>query len=150
MKLCKVKASDIEKKWLVIDAANQPVGRLASQVAYLLRGKHKSNHVRHLDCGDFVVVVNAAKVVFTGKKWSDKIYYRHTNYIGGIKAVTAQDQKETHPDRIITTAVKGMLPKSKLGYQMLSNLKVYANGDHPHVAQKPQNAVERTAGKGEK
>lgn len=148
MKTLKVKEADIQKKWLVVDAANQPLGRVASQIAYLLRGKHKVNYIPHMDCGDNVVVVNASKVVLTGKKWADKIYYRHTNYIGGIKAVVAKDLLTSFPERILETAVKGMLPKNKLGHGMLGNMKVYANDQHPHAAQKPVVAMERTVGKG--
>jgi large subunit ribosomal protein L13 len=148
MKTAKLKLADIQKKWLIVDAANQPLGRVASQIAYMLRGKHKANYTPYMDCGDNVVVVNASKVVLTGRKWTDKVYYHHTNYIGGIKAVVAKDLVENHPERLIETAVKGMLPKNKLGHAIMGNLKVYADDQHPHAAQKPEGAMARTTGKG--
>ena len=149
MKTQSVKIGDIKKEWLVVDAANQPLGRMASQVAYILRGKHKPSYVPHLDCGDNVIVINAEKVKLTGLKWENKLYYRHSNYIGGIKSTRAKDLRETYPDRIIVSAVKGMLPHNKLGRKVLKNLKIYSGDQHPHVPQKPQPALARTMGKGE-
>lgn len=144
MKTHSVKAADIKKQWLLVDAADQSLGRLASQVSYLLRGKHKPTWVPHLDCGDQVIVINADKVKLTGNKLRDKTYYRHSNYIGGIKSVRAAELRETGESRkMITNAVKGMLPHNKLGRQVLKNLKVYNGDEHPHAAQKPVAAAAR-------
>lgn len=132
-------AAERNRAWHVVDAAGVPVGRLASEVAGLLRGKHKATYTPHVDGGDFVVVVNAAQAEFSGRKWEQKIYYSHSQFPGGIKAVSAADQRESHPDRIITHAVKGMLPKGPLGRKMITKLKVYPGGEHPHHAQKPSN-----------
>ena len=148
MKTTSVKVADIDKKWLVVDAANQSVGRVATEVARLLRGKHKPSFVPHLDCGDNVIVINASKVKFTGRKLEDKVYYRHTNYIGGLKASPAAEMMENHPDRVISIAVKGMLPHNKLGRKVLKNLKVFAGDKHNHDAQKPVPAPTRTAKEG--
>lgn len=139
-------AMKTDKKWLIIDAKDQSLGRLASQIAHLLRGKHKPTFVPYLDCGDNVVVINASDVRLTGLKWKEKVYYRHSNYIGGIKAIKAEDLKEKYPERIISYAVKGMLPHNKLGRKLLTNLRVYAGSEHPHVAQKPSPAPERIVG----
>jgi large subunit ribosomal protein L13 len=125
------------RKWLIVDAENQVVGRLASKVANLLRGKHKPTYTPHNDGGDFVVVVNAEKARFSGNKEQDKLFRHHTGFIGGLKEITASELREKHPERIIELAVKGMLPKSALGRNMLDKLKVYAGSDHPHAAQKP-------------
>lgn len=144
MKTHSVKPSEIEKKWLIVDAKDQTVGRLASQIAHVLRGKHKANFVPHLDCGDNVIVVNAEKVRFTGQKLDKKMYWRHTGYIGGIKARTAQEMLDSHPDRVLHLAVKGMLPHTKLGRKQLGNLKVYVGEAHPHSAQNPQPLSART------
>ena len=149
MKTQSVKQSDIVKEWFVIDAEGLPLGRLATQVAHVLRGKHKSSYVRHLDCGDNVVVINADKVKLTGRKASQKFYYRYTNYIGGLKSTRADDMLAQHPDRVITAAVKGMLPHNKLGRRVLKNLKVVSGADHGHQAQKPVAMPSRLAGKGE-
>ena len=137
------KPSEINKEWFVIDAADQALGRMASQVAYVLRGKHKPSFVPHLDCGDNVVVINADKVKMTGRKLEQKFYYRHSNFIGGLKSVRADDMLSDNPDRVIVAAVKGMLPKNKLGRQMLGNLKVYAGSEHPHEAQQPKEIPQR-------
>lgn len=144
MKTVNVKPADINKKWVVVDAAGQTVGRLASQVAMVLRGKHRPTFTPHLDTGDNVIIVNAAKVVFTGNKWRDKFYYNHTGYIGGMKSKSAQDVLESHPERLLETAVKGMLPKNKMGRHLMTNLRVYADGDHRQGAQQPEPMTERT------
>ncbi len=146
MKTHSVKAADIKKNWFVIDAADQTVGRMASQIAYVLRGKHKPTFVRHLDGGDHVVVINASKVKFTGKKLDDKYYHHHTNYIGGIKSIVAKEMLKAHPERVIMSAVKGMLPHNKLGRQILKNLRVYGGTEHPHAAQNPSELPLRTLG----
>lgn len=138
MKTYSARASDIDKKWLVIDAEGMVVGRLAAFIATRLRGKHKASYTPHMDCGDNVIVVNADKVVFTGKKWADKTYYRHTGYPGGIKASTAGDVlKGEHPERIVQKAVERMLPRGPLARKQLSHLRVYAGPGHPHEAQSP-------------
>jgi large subunit ribosomal protein L13 len=123
---------------LLIDAKGKVLGRLASQVAIILRGKHKPTFTPHVDCGDFVVVVNAAEVELTGRKRENKVYYRYTGYPGGIRSVTAGRLLETRPERVIESAVRGMLPKGPLGRRMLRKLKVYARAEHPHAAQKPE------------
>jgi len=125
------------KEWFVVDATDLVLGRLASRVATILRGKHRPQYTPHADCGDHVVVVNAEKVRVTGSKETDKHYYRHSGYAGGLKDVTLAEQRERHPERIVQLAVKGMMPKTPLGRSMLKKLKVYAGGDHPHAAQKP-------------
>jgi large subunit ribosomal protein L13 len=129
---------DVDRKWYVIDAENQVVGRLASQVASVLRGKHKPTYTPHVDTGDFVVVINADKVRFTGKKETDKEYFRHTGYPGGVKITTPRYLRDRKPTFMVENAVKGMLPKGPLGRQMLRKLKVYAGSEHPHSAQQPQ------------
>lgn len=131
--------AEADRKWLVVNAQDQTLGRLASQVAHILRGKHKPDFTAHVDGGDFVVVINAEKIKLTGNKLSDKIYYKHTGYLGHMKATSASDMLEKHPDRLITEAVKGMLPKGPLGRHMAKKLKVYAGDQHPHAAQRPQN-----------
>lgn len=125
------------RKWLLVDAENEVVGRLASKVATLLRGKHKPTYTPHNDGGDFVIVINADKVRFTGNKEQDKVFIHHTGYIGGLKQIPVSELREKHPERIIMSAVKGMLPKSALGRNMLDKLKVYPGAEHPHAAQKP-------------
>jgi large subunit ribosomal protein L13 len=132
------KAQEVERVWYVVDADDAPLGRLASKVAGLLRGKHKPTFAPHLDGGDYVVVVNASKVQVTGRKETDKVYYRHSGYPGGLSSASFARVRETRPERLIEAAVRGMLPKTKLGRQMLSKLKVYGGPDHPHAAQKPQ------------
>ncbi len=132
------KAADIERAWHVVDASDLPLGRLASEIAQILRGKHKPIYAPHLDTGDFVVVVNAERVAVTSDKSQTKIYYRHSGYPGGIKAESFESLKARRPEAIIERAVKGMLPKNSLGRQMWSKLKVYAGPEHPHQAQSPQ------------
>jgi len=135
MKTYSLKAKEIDKAWHVVDAAGQTLGRLAGQVAGLLMGKHKPTYSPHLDMGDFVVVVNAEKVRVTGKKLSDKVYYRHSGYMGGLKETTLGDLLARRPGRVIELAVRGMLPRNKLGRKQLEHLKAYAGPDHPHQAQ---------------
>ena len=132
------KRDDIQEKWWVVDAEGMVLGRLASVVASRLRGKHNPLFTPHVDCGDFIVVVNADKIVLTGRKLKQKIYYRHSGYIGGLKEITAEKLLEKRPEDLVRFAVKGMLPKNSLGRSMFSKLKVYAGGDHPHKAQHPQ------------
>ena len=131
------KAADVQRQWHVIDASDVVLGRLASQAAKLLRGKHKPIFAPHVDTGDFVIIVNAAKVVLTGNKLADKRAYRHSGYPGGIHSVAYADLMAASPERAVTKAVKGMLPKNSLGRGMLRKLKVYAGPDHPHQAQQP-------------
>ena len=145
MKTVNVKPTDVKKKWVVVDAAGQTVGRLASQVASVLRGKHRPTFTPYLDTGDNVIVINAAKVEFTGNKWRDKLYQHHTGYMGGLKTQSAQKLRETYPERIIEGAVKGMLPKSKLGRSLMGNLRVYAGAEHKQSAQNPEPMAPRTA-----
>lgn len=139
MKTYSSKPADIEKKWILIDAENMVVGRLAAVIATRLRGKHLPTFTPHMDCGDNVVVINADKVKFTGKKMGDKKYYRHTGYPGGIKETTPEKIMEgKFPERVVEMAVKRMLPRGPLGRQQLTNLKVYAGTEHPHEAQSPE------------
>ncbi|MCR6712562.1 MAG: 50S ribosomal protein L13 [Demequina sp.] len=132
------KPGDITKNWYVIDATDVVLGRLASQAATLLRGKHKATFAPHVDGGDFVIVINAEKVALTGKKLTDKMVYRHSGYPGGLKEMPIGELLEKHPTRVIENAVKGMLPKNKLAATQLTHLKVYAGSEHPHAAQQPQ------------
>ena len=136
MKTYMAKPHEVEKRWWLVDAKDQVVGRLASDLAVVLMGKHRPTYTPHVDSGDFVVVVNADKVVFTGRKWDSKTYSWYTGY-SGQKKETAAKRKERHPDRILKEAVRRMLPKNKLGKRMLSKLKVYAGSEHPHHAQNP-------------
>jgi len=139
MKTYSAKPSEIEKKWVVIDADGLVVGRLASLIALRLRGKHKPSFTPHMDCGDNVIVVNAAKVLLTGDKLKKKVYYHHTGYIGGIKERTAgKILSGKFPERVVEKAVERMLPRGPLGRRQLSNLHVYAAGEHPHAAQQPE------------
>jgi len=131
------KPSTIERRWYVIDAADQVVGRLAVQVANILRGKHRPEYTPHIDTGDFVVIVNAEKVRFTGKKLLTKTYHWYTRYPGGLKTATAREWMDTHPERIIEQAVKRMVPRNRLGRQQMTKLKIYKGTAHPHQAQKP-------------
>jgi len=135
-----LKTAEVEKKWIIVDAENVVVGRLASFIAMRLRGKHRPDYTPHIDCGDNVIVINAEKVALTGKKRKDKIYYRHTGYVGGLKEVTADKVLDGRfPERVMKKAVQRMLPKeSPLARQQFSNLRVYAGTDHPHEAQKPE------------
>jgi large subunit ribosomal protein L13 len=132
------KPGEIHRQWHVIDATDVVLGRLASQAATLLRGKHKPTFARHVDTGDFVVIVNAARVALTGNKREQKLAYRHSGYPGGLKSVSYRQLLDTRPERAVEKAVKGMLPHTTLGRQMLKKLKVYAGPDHPHQAQQPQ------------
>lgn len=132
------KAGEISQEWVVIDANDQNLGRLAARVAGLLLGKHKPNFTPGVDTGDFVVIVNAERVTVTGNKLEDKMYYRHSNYPGGLKAVSLRQQLQKHPDRVLRSAVWGMLPHNKYGRQVINKLKVYAGPDHPHQAQNPR------------
>jgi large subunit ribosomal protein L13 len=138
MKTQFAKKGDVERKWYVVDARDAVLGRLATKIAVQLRGKNKPVFTPNVDTGDFVIVVNADKVRLTGNKMTDKVYYHHTGYIGGIKAETAREMFEKHPERIIEKAVWGMLPKNTLGKQMLKKLKVYRGAEHPHKAQAPE------------
>jgi len=138
MKTLFAKSADVEKKWNVIDADGMVVGRLATRVASILRGKNKPIFTPHADTGDYVIIVNAEKIRFTGNKLEKKIYYRHSGYPGGIKQKTARNIMNDSPEKIIMTAVSGMLPKNKLGRQQLKKLKVYRGSDHPHKAQNPE------------
>jgi large subunit ribosomal protein L13 len=138
------KESEIGRKWYLVDADNQVLGRLATRVATILRGKHKPTFVPHLDVGDHVVVVNAEKVHLTGRKRTDKMYRWHTGYIGGLREVTADQMLRTHPERVIEWAVQGMLPKNRLGRAMAKKLKVYRGAAHPHQAQLPTPLAELT------
>jgi len=133
-----VRPGDIERKWFVVDANDLVLGRLATQIATVLRGKHRPEFTPHADCGDHVIVINAEKIRVTGNKENDKIYYHHTRFAGGLKSITLEKQREKHPERIIEAAVKGMMPKGPLGRSMLKKLKVYAGGEHPHTAQQPE------------
>jgi large subunit ribosomal protein L13 len=132
------KPEDIQREWFVIDAKDQNLGRLATQIAQLLRGKHKPIFAPHMDVGDFVIVINCEKIRVTGKKLDEKIYYRHSQYPGGLKARTLREQLNKFPDRVIQLAVKGMLPKNKLGRKTIKKLKIYTGENHPHEAQQPK------------
>ena len=132
------KEQDIQREWYVIDAQGQTLGRLATRVATILRGKNKPLYTPHMDCGDYVIVVNAEKIHVTGQKMSQKKYYHHSGYPGGLKEVTLRDQLQKFPNRVIEAAVRGMLPKNRLGRQMFKKLKVYAGPNHPHQAQQPK------------
>ncbi len=128
----------VERQWFVVDAKGQTLGRLSTQIATYLRGKHKPTFTPHVDCGDYVIVINAKDVELTGNKWAKKIYYSHSQYPGSLKKTPAQTVRERYPERLIEHSVKGMLPKGKLGRQMFKKLFVYADENHPHQAQKPQ------------
>ena len=132
------KPSEVEHNWFVVDAEGKTLGRLATEIAKVLRGKHKPIYTPHVDTGDFVIVINADKVRVTGKRLDQKFYHRHSGYIGGLKSVSLRRMLETHPERVIEHAVKGMLPKNRLGNQMYKKLKVYASPEHPHAAQQPK------------
>ncbi|PTM54651.1 50S ribosomal protein L13 [Desmospora activa] len=132
------KPNQVERKWYVVDATDKTLGRLATEVATLLRGKHKPQYTPHVDTGDFVIVINAAKIQLSGNKAADKMYYRHSGWPGGLKSITAGDLREKRPEMMIELAVRGMLPKNKLGRQQLKKLKVYAGSEHPHQAQQPE------------
>lgn len=138
MKTFSAKAHEVNHEWFVVDAKEQILGRLAAKIAHILRGKHKAIYTPHVDTGDFVVVTNTDKIVVTGKKTLQKIYYRHTGYPGGIYSRTFSQMLEKAPEKILINAVKGMLPKGPLGYAMIKKLKVYAGDTHPHSAQQPK------------
>ena len=138
MKTFMASPATIERKWYVVDAANMTLGRLASEVAKVLRGKNKAIFTPHMDTGDFVIVVNADKVKVTGKKLDQKIYYRHSGYVGGMKETTLREMMAKKPERVVEHAVKGMLPKGPLGREMYTKLHVYAGPEHKHAAQKPE------------
>ncbi len=131
------KPAEIERKWYIVDAANKPLGKTAVTVATLLRGKHKPEYTPHVDCGEFVIVINASKAVLTGKKLEQKYYRHHSGYIGGLKEVKYAELMETNPELAMELAVKGMLPKNTLGRSALTRLHIYANDEHKHAAQKP-------------
>jgi len=139
MKTFVAKEHEIDKKWYLIDASNKILGRLASEIATILRGKHKAVFTPHMDAGDYVIVVNADKVVLSGAKPAKKIYYRHSGYVGGLKETTAKQMIEKKPENLIKIAVKGMLPKTSLGRRQLKKLKIFAGPSHPHRAQQPVN-----------
>lgn len=132
------KAGEIRQEWILVDANDQNLGRLATQVASLLLGKHKPGFTPGVQMGDYVVIINAERIRVTGNKMEDKVYYRHSNYPGGIKSVTLRQQLERHPDRVLKSAVWGMLPHNKFGRQLIKNLKIYAGPEHPHKAQMPK------------
>ncbi|MEO0459639.1 MAG: 50S ribosomal protein L13 [Myxococcota bacterium] len=138
MQTVSAKKEDVERQWFVVDATDQTLGRLASRVASILRGKHKPIFTPHVDTGDYVIVVNAEKIRLTGKKGEDKLYHRHTGWVGGIVTETAKQLRQRRPESIVENAVVGMLPKNVLGRQMGRKLKVYAQGEHPHAAQNPR------------
>jgi large subunit ribosomal protein L13 len=137
MKTMSAKFEANGRKWVLVDAQDQVLGRLASQVAMRLRGKHLPHFTPHVDVGDFVVVINAEKIQLTGRKWDQKVYHSHSGYMGGLKSVTARKLNQEKPERIIRLAVWGMLPKNRLGRKLLKKLKVYRGSDHPHEAQQP-------------
>jgi len=141
MKTYLAPVNEIERKWYVVDAEDKILGRLATEIASRLRGKHKPTFSPFIDNGDFIIVTNAEKIQLTGKKWDDKKYYHHTGYMGGIKEATAKELLEKHPTDLVLKAVKGMLPKNKIGRAQLKKLKVYAGSDHPHKAQQPAELV---------
>ena len=138
MKTIFAKSETVKRDWYVIDATDKTLGRLATEVARRLRGKHKPEYTPHIDTGDYIVIVNAEKVKTTGNKVKDKVYYRHTEYPGGIRSTTLEKMLDKHPTRVIEKAVKGMLPSGPLGYAQFRKLKVYAGGEHPHTAQQPK------------
>lgn len=138
MKTCLTPVKEIDRKWYVVDAQDKILGRVATEIAVRLRGKHKPNYSTFMDVGDFVIVLNADKVRLSGKKWDDKIYYRHSSYMGGLKEQTAKELLEKKPELLVFYAVRGMLPKNTLGRKQLKKLKVYAGAEHPHVAQQPE------------
>jgi large subunit ribosomal protein L13 len=138
MKTISAKAEEVQRAWFVVDLDGMTVGRVATRIATVLRGKHKAIYTPHVDTGDFVIAINAEKVTFTGKKLHDKKYYRHSGYPGGLSEITAEQQLEKFPERVIEAAVKGMLPKGPLGRRMMKKFKIYAGPEHPHAAQQPQ------------
>ncbi len=133
-----VKAKEIDKKWYIIDAENKPLGRVASEAAKLLRGKHKPTYSTHLDCGDYVIILNSDKIILTGNKLNDKMYRHHSGYAGGLKEIPYKDVMKNSSDKAVMKAVKGMLPKNSLGRDMLTKLRVFKGNEHDHEAQKPE------------
>ncbi len=138
MKTVSIRPQDVERSWWVIDAENQVLGRVATEIARRLRGKHKPQYTPHVDTGDYIIVINAEKIRVTGKKETDKVYWRHSEYPGGIRGTSVERMRAEHPERLIEKAVKGMLPRNPLGRAMYRKLKVYAGSEHPHAAQQPQ------------
>lgn len=138
MRTVSIRHEDVHRKWYVVDAENKVLGRLASEVAKILRGKHKPIYTPHVDSGDYVIIVNAEKVALTGNKWAQKRYRWHTGYPGGLREVPAAKMRQRRPERLVELAVRGMLPKTKLGRAMMRKLKVYAASAHPHAAQNPE------------
>ena len=133
------KPSEVERKWYIVDAEDVVLGRLSAEISKILRGKHKPTYTPHIDCGDFVVIINAEKVKLTGKKLTDKVYYRHTGFPGGLKSITPEKVFESkNPERVVIKAIERMVPRGKLGRAQMTKLKVYAGTDHPHAAQKPE------------
>lgn len=142
MKTYSTKASDIKRQWHVVDASDKILGRLASETAKLLMGKHKPIYVPHLDTGDYVIIINASQVRVTGRKAKQKVYYRHSGYPGGLKTTSYEKMMQTHPTRVLEHAIKGMLPHNRLGAKMLKKLRVYTGDAHPHLAQVKAGSVE--------
>ncbi len=138
LKTFSAKKEDVERKWYVIDAEDQVLGRLATKAALILRGKHKPIFTPHVDTGDHIVIINAEKIRLTGRKWNQKAYHHHTSYPGGLKTIIADKLRDEHPDRIIKFAIWGMIPHNRLGRQIMTKLRIYAGSDHPHSAQKPE------------
>ena len=138
MKTFSAKSAEVQRGWYIVDATGKVLGRVAAEVARRLRGKHKPEFTPHVDTGDYIVVVNADKLRVTGNKTKDKLYHRHTGYPGGIYSTSFEKLQQKHPERVLTLAVKGMLPKGPLGYAMIKKMKVYAGGEHPHTAQQPK------------
>jgi large subunit ribosomal protein L13 len=138
MKTFSAKAEEVEHDWYVVDAEGKALGRLATEIAHRLRGKHKPEYTPHVDTGDYIVVINAEKIGVTGNKEKDKMYYHHTGYIGNLKSVSLGKLRETHPERIIESAVRGMLPKNTLGRNMFKKMKVFVGAEHTHQAQQPK------------
>ena len=138
MKTYSAKAEDVQRDWFVVDASEKTLGRLASEIAHRLRGKHKPEYTPHVDTGDYIVVINAEKVKVTGAKATDKMYHHHTGYPGGLKSISFEKLIDKAPERVLQRAVKGMLPRNPLGRAMFKKLKVYAGSEHPHAAQQPQ------------
>ena len=139
MKTLRTKPADVVRQWFLVDATDKTLGRLSTEIAHRLRGKHKPEYTPHVDTGDYIIVVNAEKIRVTGNKLNDKMYYHHTGYIGNMKKTNLSDLLDEHPERVIETAVKGMLPKNPLGRAMFSKLKVYAGPEHKHQSQQPEN-----------
>ena len=138
MKTFSAKPQEVERKWYVIDAEGKPLGRVASKAAHILRGKHKATYTPNIDCGDFIIIINAEKAILTGNKLDNKKYYNHSGYPGGLRERTAREMQEKYPIEMVERAVKGMLPKNRLGRQMYKKLFVYTGSEHPHLAQKPE------------